>query len=245
MRPAGECDIPPLRFLHQHLAAQRLLAARRLPARGERPGPGGSAPGHRRGCGRRSWSPPPRWTQEFDRDALGVMAAIAAAPGHVHARPDGRGDRPACWPRSGARPDGDGHGSVFDGASVVAQEWYQLGVPLGWWDTGRGPADRHPNVFGGGGRGGGVPVGYGAGAAARGEREHALVARRRRAARSRSSSLASAPTTTRGLSASTPSRMISAARSGVVRASLVSKCCATCGLVVRGRWPGRCGRWRS
>jgi hypothetical protein len=39
-------------------------------------------------------------------------------------------------------------GSVFDGASAVAQAWYQVGVPLGWWDTGRGPADRRPNGFG-------------------------------------------------------------------------------------------------
>jgi hypothetical protein len=33
-------------------------------------------------------------------------------------------------------------------AAPVAQAWYQLGVPLGWWDTGRGPADRRPNTFG-------------------------------------------------------------------------------------------------
>jgi hypothetical protein len=42
----------------------------------------------------------------------------------------------------------DGRGSVYDGASLVVQGWYQLGVPLGWWDTGRGPADRRPNAFG-------------------------------------------------------------------------------------------------
>ena len=37
---------------------------------------------------------------------------------------------------------------MYDGASLVVQGWYQLGVPLGWWDTGRGPADRRPNAFG-------------------------------------------------------------------------------------------------
>jgi DivIVA domain-containing protein len=38
--------------------------------------------------------------------------------------------------------------SVFDRASLVVQGWYQIGVPLGWWDSGRGPADRRPNAFG-------------------------------------------------------------------------------------------------
>jgi hypothetical protein len=42
----------------------------------------------------------------------------------------------------------EGGGSVFDGASLVAQAWYQLGVPLGWWDNGHGPADRRPNAWG-------------------------------------------------------------------------------------------------
>ena len=103
-----------------------------------------------RDSGRLWWAvvdPAPRWTREFDQDTLGVMAASllragAFTPGrmteeitHVLAakwRPARRGWR-------------DG---VFDGASLVVQGWYQLGVPLGWWDTGRGPADRHPNVFG-------------------------------------------------------------------------------------------------
>jgi hypothetical protein len=91
--------------------------------------------------------PAPRWSQVFDRDALGVLAAavlrsadftlgrVAEEMTHVLA---GR------W-----RAVSPTHlGSVFDGASAVAQGWYQLGVPLGWWDTGRGPADRRPNAFG-------------------------------------------------------------------------------------------------
>jgi hypothetical protein len=89
----------------------------------------------------------PRWAQEFERDALGVLAAavlrsadftlgrVAEQMTHVLA---GR------W-----RAVAPAHlGSVFDGASAIAQGWYQLGVPLGWWDTGRGPADRRPNAFG-------------------------------------------------------------------------------------------------
>jgi hypothetical protein len=88
--------------------------------------------------------PAPRWTHEFERDTLGAMAAsllrgdafntgrIAEQITHVLA---------AKW-----QPSRDG--TVFDGASLTVQAWYQLGVPLGWWDTGFGPADRWPNVVG-------------------------------------------------------------------------------------------------
>ncbi len=38
--------------------------------------------------------------------------------------------------------------TVVDRAAPVVQAFYQLGVPLGWWDTGRGPADRRPNPLG-------------------------------------------------------------------------------------------------
>jgi hypothetical protein len=145
MHADDESRVAPLRFLHEHLVAQRLLGrdGRRLV-----PTPEGSA------CVRdtaRLWravvSPRPRWSREFDHDALGVMAAsllrtpdfavgrVAEEMTHVLA---GKW-RPA---RSTAR------GSVFDGASLVAQAWYQLGVPLGWWDSGRGPADRRPNAWG-------------------------------------------------------------------------------------------------
>jgi hypothetical protein len=145
MRPHGETDIPPLRFLHEHLAAQGLLASdgRRL-----------AVTDHGRDAladAGRLWSavvtPAPRWTREFERDVLGVAAAsllrsgtftpgrVAEEVTHVLA---------AKWRPARA----DGRGSVFDGVSPVVHSWYHLGVPLGWWDTGRGPADRHPNVFG-------------------------------------------------------------------------------------------------
>lgn len=145
MRSENEADIPPLRFLHEHLAAQGLLTpdGRRLALTGR---------GHRAlADATRLWSavvdPAPRWTHEFDRDVLGVLAAsllrsgtftpgrVAEEVTHVLA---------AKWRPARA----DGRGSVFDGVSPVVHSWYQLGVPLGWWDTGRGPADRHPNVFG-------------------------------------------------------------------------------------------------
>jgi hypothetical protein len=145
MRPDEEWDIPPLRFLHQHLAAQGLLARDGSRLAVTALGRAGLAD-----VGR-LWSavvePAPRWTQEFDRDVLGVMAATllrrgSFTPGRM--TEEIAGVLAAKW-----RPArGDRGSSVFDGAAVVVQEWYQLGVPLGWWDTGRGPADRHPNVFG-------------------------------------------------------------------------------------------------
>ena len=145
MRVRQESDVAPLRLLHAHLVAQELLAesGRRLTRT-----PLGELCTSDTG---RLWrvvvDPSPRWSQEFERDALGVMAAsvlrsadftlgrIAEEMTHVLA---GR------W-----RAVSPAHlGSVFDGASAVAQGWYQLGVPLGWWDTGHGPADRRPNAFG-------------------------------------------------------------------------------------------------
>jgi hypothetical protein len=145
MRAGTEADIPPLRFLHDHLAAQALLArdGDRLTVtdrgRGALADPG------------RLWAalvdPAPRWTREFDRDVLGVLAASVLrsgtfAPGRV--AEEVTQVLAAKWRPSG----GSGRGTVFDGVSPVVHSWYQLGVPLGWWDTGRGPADRHPNAFG-------------------------------------------------------------------------------------------------
>lgn len=145
MQPSAEEDIAPLRFLHDHLTAQRLLVR---DGGVERVGEAGRAA--LADTDRLWWAvvdPAPRWTQEFDRDVLGVMAAALLRTGSFSA---GRMTEEvthvlaAKWrPARPARQD-----SVFDGASLVVQEWYRLGVPLGWWDTGRGPADRHPNVFG-------------------------------------------------------------------------------------------------
>jgi hypothetical protein len=145
MRPTAEEDIPPLRFLHDHLTAQRLLVHDGGLVRVSETGRAALAD-----TARLWWAvvdPAPRWTQEFDRDVLGVMAAALLRTGSFSA---GRMTEEvthvlaAKW--RPARPERQDR--VFDGASLVVQEWYRLGVPLGWWDTGRGPADRHPNVFG-------------------------------------------------------------------------------------------------
>jgi hypothetical protein len=142
MRTDREVDVPPLLFLHQHLTAQRLLArdGRRLTLTAE----GAASAADPARLWRRVVTPAPRWTGPFERDTLGVMAAsllrsgtfspgrVAEELAHVLA---------ARWQ---AAPGG----AVFDQASLVVQAWYQLGVPLGWWDSGRGPADRRPNAFG-------------------------------------------------------------------------------------------------
>ena len=142
MSAGQEADIAPLRFLHQHLLAQRLLHREgdvlvRTPL-------GAECTASTAQLWRVVVDPAPRWSQEFERDALGVTAAsvlrsadftlgrVGEQTGHVLA---------GKW-QPAAR------GSVIDGAVPVVQTWYQLGVPLGWWDTGRGPADRRPNPFG-------------------------------------------------------------------------------------------------
>jgi hypothetical protein len=145
LRPGAEADIPPLRFLHEHLLAQALLASdgRRV-----------SLTEHGRsvaGDPARLWhavvDPAPRWTREFERDALGVLAASLLRSGTFT---PGRVTEEVAhvvagkWRPVRARTSA----GVYEGVAAVAQGWYQVGVPLGWWDTGRGPADRHPNAFG-------------------------------------------------------------------------------------------------
>ena len=145
MSTTEERDIAPLRFLREHLLAQRLLErdGRRLAVT-----PDGVA------CVRdtgRLWravvSPRPRWSQEFDHDALGVMAAaLLRTPDFTLGRVAEEMTRVLAGKWRPSRPATGG--TIFDGASLVAQAWYQIGVPLGWWDSGRGPADRRPNVWG-------------------------------------------------------------------------------------------------
>ncbi|MEP7091210.1 MAG: hypothetical protein ABI776_14015 [Nocardioidaceae bacterium] len=145
MRVTEESAVAPLRLLHEHLVAQRLLV--HDDGRVTRTAAGVAGTRSTATLWRAVVDPAPRWTREFERDALGVMAAsvlrsadlalgrIGEEMTHVLA---------AKW-----RPTGSGGPSnVFDGASPLAQAWYHLGVPLGWWDTGRGPADRTLNAIG-------------------------------------------------------------------------------------------------
>ncbi len=142
LRGAGASDLPPLTFLHQHLLAQRLL--REVDGRLTRTTEGVAATTDTARLWRSVVDPSPRWTREFDRDVLGVLAASVLRSADVAL---GRlGEEITHVLAAKWRPVEQG--SLFDGASAVAQAWYQVGVPLGWWDTGRGPADRRPNVFG-------------------------------------------------------------------------------------------------
>ena len=144
MQATDEIAVAPLRLIREHLVAQRLLVTdgRRLVR-----SPAGVASSNDTALlWRTVVDPAPRWSSEFERDALGVVAAsvlrssdfalgrVAEELTHVLL---------GKWrPRPGS-PD-----RLFDGAAPVAQAWYQLGVPLSWWDTGRGPADRRPNPLG-------------------------------------------------------------------------------------------------
>ncbi len=145
MRAVDEVDVPPLRFLHEHLLAQRLLV--RNEGRVRRTEAGVACTRDTARLWRAMVAPSPRWTREFERDALGVMAASVLRSADFTL---GRIGEEMTQVLAGKwRPaDAGRSSSIFDGASAVALTWYQLGVPLGWWDTGRGPADRRPNAFG-------------------------------------------------------------------------------------------------
>jgi hypothetical protein len=142
MHPTREQDIPPLTFLRRHLTGQRLLVSV-----GDR-----LEPTEQGIAARHQWSrlwravvdPQPRWSEPFELDTLGVMAAsLLRAPAFTPGRvaEELTAVLAAKWRSASDR-------SVFERASLVVQEWYQVGVPLGWWDSGRGPADRRPNAFG-------------------------------------------------------------------------------------------------
>ena len=145
MRAAAEADIAPLRILHEHLRAQRLLV--RDGSRLVRSTSGLEATHDTSRLWRAVVDPWPRWSGDFERDALGVMAASVLRSADFAL---GRIGEELTQVLAGKwRPVGTSHQDrIFDGAAPVAQAWYQLGVPLGWWDTGRGPADRRPNGFG-------------------------------------------------------------------------------------------------
>jgi hypothetical protein len=142
LRRTAESDVAPLRLLREHLVAQRLLASdgRRL-VRTELG----------RSCTRdtaRLWravvDPAPRWSAEFERDTLAVMAASVLRSADFTL---GRIGEELTHVLAGKWRPAD-RGSLHDGALPVAQAWYQLGVPLGWWDTGHGAAARRPNALG-------------------------------------------------------------------------------------------------
>lgn len=142
LRRTAEADVAPLRLLREHLCAQRLLAydGRRLVP---------TSLG--RACTRsteRLWravvDPSPRWSSEFERDALAVTAASVLRSADFSL---GRIGEEVTHVLAGKWRPAD-RATLHDGVLPVVQSWYQLGVPLGWWDTGHGAADRRPNSLG-------------------------------------------------------------------------------------------------
>jgi len=146
LHPDGEADIPPLHALHEHLVAQGLLSrdGDRLVVSED----GRAARDDLPRLWRAVVDPRPRWSRDFEQDALGVTAAVllrrrAFSPGRTAEEvadvlaAKWRPAEPATTPLG-----------VYDGVSAVVHAWYLVGVPLGWWDTGHGPADRRPNAFG-------------------------------------------------------------------------------------------------
>ena len=142
MHHGGESGLPPVRFLREHLTAQRLMVHDH--GRLALTAAGRAAVDDLAALWRALVSPAPRWSHEFDRDVLGLMAAALTGSGVFE--PDRLAEELAAPLASKWRSAGQG--AIVEGASLVLHAWYQLGVPLGWWDTGRGPADRHPNAFG-------------------------------------------------------------------------------------------------
>jgi hypothetical protein len=143
MRATEEAGIAPLSLLDEHLRAQRLLV--RDGSRLRRTAAGVVCTGDTARLWAAVVDPAPRWSREFERDALGVMAASVLRSADFAI---GRVGEEMAGVLAGKWRPGGGSRKVFDVAAPVAQAWYQLGVPLGWWDTGRGPADRRPNAFG-------------------------------------------------------------------------------------------------
>ena len=145
LRRRGDAPIPPLAQLVEHLRAQGLLT--RLDdtlvesERGRRSRAAGTS-----ALWRAVVAPDPRWQAAFAQDALGVLgAAVLGRQAFVHrvVVEDMTGVLRHRWGVPGHADD-----ALTRSAAAVAVEWYQLGVPLGWWDTGHGPASRRLSPVG-------------------------------------------------------------------------------------------------
>jgi hypothetical protein len=141
-RPRGEADIPQLRFLDDHLRAQRLLTRRgkRLSV---------SAAGQRALTDpARLWAaavaPGPRWRPGFEQDALAVLAACLLSGERLTA--DLLHEEMTHVLRGKWRPAGGGR--IDDDVRWVETSWRQVGVALGWWDDRRRGPEVRLSAFG-------------------------------------------------------------------------------------------------
>ncbi len=141
-RPRGEADVAQLRFLDEHLRAQRLLTrrGRRLTV---------SAAGRAAMADpARLWAavvaPGPRWRPGFEHDALAVLAATLlgadrATDDQVRARMTAvLGTK--WWPSDG--------GPIDDDVWVMETDWFRLGLALGWWQDRRRMLELRLSDFG-------------------------------------------------------------------------------------------------
>jgi hypothetical protein len=127
-RPRGESDLPPLRFLDEHLREQRLLTRRgtRLTV---------SARGRRcRGEPEQLWravvDPEPRWPAGFAADAVAVLAAVLL---EADAQSGERLGERMEEMLSGKWRATDDQG-MGDSVWWIRVDWYRLGITLGWWE---------------------------------------------------------------------------------------------------------------
>ncbi len=130
-RPRGEADLAPLRFVDEHLRAQRLLTrrGRQLTVSSS----GRAALAEPAALWAAVTAPGPRWRAGFEQDALAVLAVALL-----------RGDRLTSDQVAeemayvlGGKWRAEGGGSVEEGARWVQAEWYRLGLVLGWYDERR------------------------------------------------------------------------------------------------------------
>jgi hypothetical protein len=130
-RPRGEADVPPLKFLHEHLRAQRLLTrrGRRLTVSAA----GREALADPTALWASVTAPAPRWRPGFEHDALAVLAVAQLRDPRL----TGEQLLEEMVYVLGGKWRAEGGGSLEEGARWVQLEWYRVGLVLGWYD-GRG-----------------------------------------------------------------------------------------------------------
>ncbi len=140
--PRGEADVHQLRFVDDHLRAQRLLTrrGRRLTV---------SATGRKAMADpARLWAavvaPGPRWRPGFEQDALAVLATSLL--GGVRLTADLVGEEMVSVLGGKWRPSGGG--SLDEAVWWLQTDWYRLGIALGWWEEHRRSPELRLNEFG-------------------------------------------------------------------------------------------------
>lgn len=140
-RPRGEADVHQLRFLHEHLRAQRLLTrrGRRLTVSAS----GRTAMADAGLLWAAVVSPAPRWGAGFEQDALAVLALSLLGGGHL--TDDVRDEMSHVLSRKWRPKDG---GPIDDDVWWIETGWYRVGMALGWWQDRRRSLELRLSDFG-------------------------------------------------------------------------------------------------